>query len=183
MMSAISSAPWKVGKDEGDHHVGDVGNDNEYGDVDYANHYVDDVGDDNDHDDDDDHDGDDHNHGDGNIVYNDFDDIIISQWCWAGWMDGVIQMQNTITLTLQIANNFRTTNTNWNFLTSLCWPQLEDYGAQCNMPDSLYTNITLRWKLYFYDDDFTPSTGTSQFRTLNFPMVKASSWAVRSGSN
>ena len=73
-----------------------------YGDVDFANHHDDDVGDDNDHDDDDDG-GDENNNGDGNIVHNDVDDIIMSQWCWAGWMDGwVLQMQNKVILKLQI---------------------------------------------------------------------------------
>jgi len=27
---------------------------------------------------------------------------------------------------------------------SICWPLLEDYGAQCNMGDNVYENITLR---------------------------------------
>jgi len=60
---------------------------------------------------------------------------------------------------------------------SLCWPQLEDYGAQCNMPDSLYTNITLR-NITIEDPQFSYGQGVIM-GSQNLPMTNITFDGVR----
>jgi len=60
---------------------------------------------------------------------------------------------------------------------SLCWPQLEDYGAQCNMPDSLYTNITLR-NITIQNPQFSYGQGVIM-GSQNLPMTNITFDGVR----